>query len=241
MHRTSVLLAAALLAACADSSRDVVVRVAVPGPDSAESPVPQVQVLALPYDRDSLREALAAASPVERPRAAEAELDSLFGVFREPFTSFAAASGEASRAADSVAALERAGADAAALDAARDRLAAARRRQEQARARLDEVRVATGTRVDSLRAVVQLWEHTAFENWSAEVEQLGRGRRAPRADTTDARGRAHLTVPGGAWWIHATAHDPLDPNARWYWNIAVPAAADTIVLNARNGARRARY
>ena len=240
MHRTPVLLAAALLLACSDSSRDLVVRVVIPGADSVEAPVPQVQVLALPYDRDSLRDALAAAAPAERPRAAEAELDSLFGRFRPPFTAFVMASSAVDALADSVAALEQ-DADAAALAGARGRLAAARERQEEARAALDEVRSAIGPRVDSLRAVVQLWENTAFESWSTEIEQLGRGRREPRADTTDPRGVAELSVPGGAWWIHATAHDPLDPNSRWYWNLPVPVGADTVELNARTGARRARY
>jgi hypothetical protein len=236
VHRTPVLLAAALLLACADSGREVVVRVAIPGPDSVESPVPQTLVMALPYDRDSLRDALAAASGAERPRAAEAELDSLFARFREPFTAFVTASSTAERLADSVTAMG------TAVDPAlRARLEEARTAQASAQARLDEVRAGIGGRVDTLRAEVQLWERNAFQNWSTEVEQLGRGRRAPFADTTGPHGTATLNVPGGAWWIHATAHDPLDPNARWYWNIPLPANADTVDLNTRTGTRRARY
>lgn len=233
MHRTSVLLAAALLLACADSGRELVVRVSIPGLDSVESPVPQTLVMVLPYDRDSLRDALAAAAGTQRPRAAEAELDSLFALFREPFTAFVTASSTVERLADSLPATSDPG--------LRARLAEARAAQRRAQTRLDEVRTAIGGRVDTLRAEVQLWEHSAFQNWSAEVEQLGRGRRAPFADTTGARGTATLRIPGGAWWIHATAHDPLDPNSRWYWNIPVPADADTLELNARSGARRARY
>lgn len=240
MHRTPVLLAAALLLACTDASREIVVRMTIPGPDSVEAPVPEAQVLALPYDRDSLREALAATAPAERPRAAEAELDSLFALYREPFAAFVSASSQADHLADTLAALEQE-ADAAALAAARARLATARERRERARTELDAVRSAIGPRVDSLRAAVQLWEHTAFENWSAEVTELGRGRREPRADTTGPHGLARLEVPGGSWWIHATAHDPLDPNARWYWNVPVPAEGDTVELNPRTGARRARY
>lgn len=240
MHRTPVLLAAALLLACADSSRDLVVRVSMPGADSVEAPVPEVRVLALPYDRDSVREALAAAAPAERPRAAEAELDSLFALYREPFTAFVLASNRADRLADTLTALEQ-DANAAALADVRARLAATRERREHARAELETVRTAIGPRVDSLRARVQLWEHTAFQDWSTEVAQLGRGRREPRADTTGPHGLARLQVPGGDWWIHATAHDPLDPNGRWYWNVPVPAEGDTIRLDARTGTRRARY
>ena len=235
MHRTTVLLAAALLAAC-ESSREVVVRVAIPGLDSVEAPVPGTVVMALPYDRDSLREVLAARAGMERPVAAEAELDSLFGLFREPFTEFLAASSRVSELEDSLATL-----GGTAPPELRSRLETAQRERDAARERLDEVRTATSGRVDSLRAQVQRWESAAFADWSTEVTQLGRGRREPRADTTGARGIARLTLPDGGWWLHATAHDPLDPNSRWYWNVPVPATGDTIVLDAAAGERRARY
>lgn len=207
------------------------VRVTVPGPDSVESPVPQAPVLALAYDRDSLRQALADAAPEPRPTAAEAALDSLFAAYRGPFTAFALASAEVSRLEDS----------AAGGAGPSDALVAARAERERARSRLDEVRTAIGDRVDSLRTVVRQWEDKAFENWSAEVEQFSRGPRASRSDTTDARGIARITIPAGDWWIHVTAHDPLDPNARWYWNVPVPAQGDTVELGPTNGESRPRY
>lgn len=240
MHRTLLLLLAAL-AGCSDGSRDVVVRVAVPGLDSIVAPVPGAQVLALPYDRDSVREALGAAASAERPRAAEAELDSLFGVFRAPFGAFVQASDAAAKLADTVAALEERGAAGVELTAARARLIAAQRDQERARAELDELRRSGGDRMDSLRTVVQRWENSAYADWSAEVEQLARGGRTPRADTTGPRGVAQLRVPGGDWWIHAAVHDPLDPNARWYWNVPLEAGTDTVTLDAQTGVRRPRY
>lgn len=252
VHRIVTPLVVGSALACGDAGRDVVVRVAIPGFDSAPAPVPETPVLLLPYDRDSLRDAMAAAAPSPRPTAAEAELDSLFRLFREPFSNFVSASADAGRLEDSAASLESRLAELGPTDPARaaveqaladlrSPLAAARADRERARSRLDEVRTATGDRVDSLRAVVRLWENTAFAEWASEVEQLGRGRREPRADTTGPQGIADLTVPGGAWWVHATAHDPLDPNARWYWNIPVPAETDTIELTARTGTRRPRY
>ena len=64
------------------------VRVSIPGPDSVETPVTGVGVVALPYDRDSVLRQLEARAPTPRPDTAP--LDSLFAAFRGPFTAYSA-------------------------------------------------------------------------------------------------------------------------------------------------------
>jgi len=55
----AALVALAGLVAC-ERPRDVAVRVSIPGPDSVETPVTGVGLIALPYDRDSVLAALRA-------------------------------------------------------------------------------------------------------------------------------------------------------------------------------------
>ena len=84
------LLAAALVVAAGVSAcerpRDVAVRVSIPGPDSVETPVTGVGLVALPYDRDSVLAALEANA--RSPRPDTAALDSLFRAFRGPFVNY---------------------------------------------------------------------------------------------------------------------------------------------------------
>ena len=71
----SALLA---LTACG-GGREVQIEVAIPGPDSVDAPVAHLQLVALPYNRDSLLAALEERSP--RPARETRQLDSLFAAF----------------------------------------------------------------------------------------------------------------------------------------------------------------
>ena len=62
------LVALAGLTAC-ERPRDVAVRVSIPGPDSVETPVTGVGIIALPYDRDSVLGALEQRASSARPRS----------------------------------------------------------------------------------------------------------------------------------------------------------------------------
>ena len=77
------------------------VRVSIPGPDSVETPVTGVGVVALPYDRDSVLKSLEASARTPRPHVAA--LDSLFRQFRAPFTAYSAATFRLGKLRDSVA------------------------------------------------------------------------------------------------------------------------------------------
>lgn len=223
------------------------VRASVPDLDGGESPVRDLALVALPYDRDSVLTALEAAAATPRPHTRA--LDSLFRIWREPFARYARASHRVARFRDSLAGLTRR------LDSLprnapayqtlyhqfaelTDSLAAARRRGEPARQELDRLRGKVLPRIDSLRRDVTAWENSTFRDYESSVKTLA-GTRELWADTTGADGRVSLRLPAGRWWIYAWAWDEGDPYSQWYWN--VPVAGDSVVLDARTGKRRPRY
>lgn len=229
--------------------RDVAVRVSIPGPDSVETPVTGVGLIALPYDRDSVLERLRAAARTPRPETAA--LDSLFAEFREPFNDYSSLTYRLSKLRDSLAAVKarldsvpRSDPEYARLYARfgrfTDSLATAGAHTETARGALDRARAGFIARSESLRAAVHRWEDTTYAGYDSIVRQLVRSRaREALTDTTGADGWAHFQLQPGSWWIYARSWDPTDPNAEWYWN--VPVTGDTVVLSSRSGRRQPRY
>jgi len=239
-----------LLVAC-EHPREVSVRVSIPGLDSVETPASGIEVIALPYNRDSLLKELTLRARTPRPNVAP--LDSAFAEFRGPFVAYSAAAYRARTVRDTVALLTRrldslpSGASQAereALrarrDAAADSLKAIEARQERARHALDSARTVFLRRSDSLRSAVHRWEDSTYRGWDSIVSAIAAARRQdPRADTTNATGWTTFTLPGGAWWIYARSWDASDPNAEWYWNI--PVTSDTIALSSKTAQHRPRY
>ena len=243
-----MLLAGAALAAC-EGSRDVAVRVSIPAPDSTDTPVSSVGVVALPYNRDSVLGGLEAAA--KTPRPATARLDSLFAGFRGPFSRYSAATVRLGRLRDSVAgltgrldSLPRNAPDYgrlyAALEGLSDSVKAAETEANAARTALDRARASFVTESESLRAAVRHWEDSTYRGYDSIVRNLAaRRRQDPVTDTTDARGWATFNLRSGPWWIYARSWDAGDPNAEWYWN--VPVESDTVLLSAQTGKRQPRY
>ena len=212
-----------LITAC--NKPPVAVRVTIPNLDGVETPVPDVVLTFLPYDRDSVVRALVAKA---RPRPHTQELDSLFRAFREPFGAYL-------RVAASMDRLK-----AARDSASSDSIAALEPELARLRAGLDRARDTLGPRIDSLRAIGKQWESETYKGYAG----MGRALRArayvnPVADTTDFGGWATIPLPKGDWWITARTIDPRDPNGEWYWN--VPIRGDTVRLDPRTGHNRPRY
>lgn len=239
---------AAVLDGCG-GTRELRVRVSVPGPDSLEVPASGVGVIALPYDRDSVLASLEAHAT--RPRPHIAELESLFAGFRGPFTSYTKTVYATTRLQDTLAHLQRQ------LDTTRrdspdyrtlkSRLASVsaslhhtQEESDRARVLLDRARGSFVSRSESLRSDVRLWEDSTYRGYDSIVENLTKARGLePQTDTTDATGWARLPLPRGRWWIYARAWNTNDPNAEWYWNI--PVTSDTVLLSSRTARRRPRY
>ena len=210
------------------------VRVMVPGVDGTPAPANGVEVVLLPYDRDSLVRLLEARAT--SPRPATAALDSAFARFREPFARYALLSVRQRTLQDSLSA---AGADGRAalqarLDSVAGELAATARALEAARAALAPLR-------DSIGPRIRAWEDSTRRGYdSLSKAAAWAARQEPRADSTDAGGVARFAdVPRARWWAVAYSWDVSDPNRQWYWN--VPLAGDTVVLDPTNATRRPRY
>jgi hypothetical protein len=242
------LVALAGLTAC-ERPRDVAVRVSIPGPDSMETPVTGVGLVALPYDRDSVLAALEERAATPRPDTTG--LDSLFRAFRVPFASYTAAVQRTERLRDSLERL-RVGLDSmprnapayreqyAGFSRLDDSLAAARQTAERARQELDRARAEFARRGDPLRVRIRHWEDSTYRGYDSLTRSItARRRQDPRTDTTGADGWAHFNLPSGAWWIYARSWDASDPNAEWYWNL--PVTDDTMLLSSRTGRQRRRY
>lgn len=218
--------------------RTATVRVSIPNPEGIETPVPGMVVTFLPYDRDVVLGSLEAkAGP--RPRARE--LDSLFGIFRQPFAAYLRLSDavdRVGRARDSLAATRPAAdADLRRLADSATRLAEAVR---VARAALDRTRNATGATISAYREQTYAWERTAYADYDSLVKAMASRIFAnPVADTTDPAGWATIAITNGPWWVTAHSLDPADPNAEWYWNLRIDR--DTIHLDPRTGRHRPRY
>jgi hypothetical protein len=247
------LLAVALvgfagLAGC-ERPRDIAVRVSIPGPDSVETPVTGVGLIALPYDRDSVLATLEASA--RSPRPDTAALDSLFRAFRVPFVSYTGTVQRTERLRDSLDrmrqrldSLPRNTDDYRELYAGfsrlNDSLTAAQSRTERARLQLDRARDDFIGRSESLRAAIRHWEDSTYRGYDSLTRNLAvRRRQDPRTDTTGGDGWARFQLPPGAWWIYGRSWDATDPNAEWYWNL--PVTSDTLLLSSRTGRQRRRY
>jgi hypothetical protein len=230
---TGLAIAFVGLGAC-EKPRPLAVRVSIPGPDSVETPITGVGIVALPYDRDSVLRALE--QRARTPRPPTAPLESLFAAFRGPFSAYSAATVHLNRLRDSVAAAK--GATLARLG---DSLRAAEARTQRAKAALDRARRDFASRGDSLRLRMRQWEDSTYQGYDSLVQDLARSTgRAPVTDTTHADGWAHLMLAPGRWWVYARSWDVTDPNAEWYWNVPAPTG-DTLLLSSRNARRRPRY
>ena len=218
----------------------------MPRLDGSEAPVPDLELVALPYDRDSV---LASLEAKASPRPHTRELDSLFALWRSPFVRFASARYRSQKFRDSLALLRKQldslprnapeyQALYARFGAFTDSLSAATDSAEPARIELDRQRKTLQPRIDSLRRLVTAWENSTFRNYDSIVKHLA-GSREPVGGTTGPDGRAALTLGDGRWWIYAWAWDEGDPYSRWYWN--VPVEGNTVVLDGRTGRKRPQY
>ena len=243
-----VLVGIAGVAGC-ERPRDVAVRVSIPGPDSVETPVTGVGLIALPYNRDSVLTALEASA--RSPRPDTMALDSLFRAFRVPFVRYTAAVQQAERLRDTLDRLRERldstsrdtpgyGEQYRAFSRLNDSLTTVQAQTERSRKELDRARAEFIDRSEPLRAAIRHWEDSTYRGYDSLTRNLAvRRRQDPRTDTTGGDGWARFTLPAGEWWIYGRSWDATDPNAEWYWNL--PVTDDTILLSSRTGRQRRRY
>lgn len=236
------------LIACNDG-REVQIEVAIPGPDSVDAPVAHLQLVALPYDRDSVLAAFAEKSP--RPERESRQLDTLFAAFRVPFSTYAAAAYKLQSLQRSLAylkvKLDSLPRQSPAYDSlyrvfatASDSIAPAQKKRDDAQRELSMARVKLSPRIDSLRQLMSRWEDSTYRGYDSITKVLGSGiGREPISDSTGSDGKVTIRVPRGNWWIYARSWDAWDPYSEWYWN--VPATGEKLMLDRSNGKRQPRY
>lgn len=243
------MLVVLLSVAACDGSHEVEIEVAIPGPDSVDTPVARLGLVALSYNRDSVLAVLEAANP--RPAALTRQLDSLFELFRVPFSAYARAAYDVQilerslgRLKQSLDSLPRGGAQYDSLyrrfAAGSDSLERAQERRDHTQRALAVTRNRLSAPLDSLRARMARWEDSTYREYGSITERLSSSLgREPLADSTDAWGKAKLRLPAGDWWIYAHSWDAWDPNSKWYWN--VPVTGKRVVLDRTTGSRVPRY
>ena len=237
-----------LLAACNGPS-EVTVEVSVPDLEGNPTVAPNLPLVILPYDRDSLLGVLESEAPRQRPHVGV--LDSLFAAFRVPYLEVARAARMVGRYRDSMTTLK------AAMDTLlrgdeayrlrfqlfaqlSDSLKRSEARRDRATAALRQARLTFVPLSDSLRQEVRVWEETTFRRYDSLVTGLAdQTGRTGLVDTTDSAGRATIRLGQGTWWVYARAWDVTDPNSEWYWNVQL--AGDTVRLDSRNGSRLPTY
>jgi len=238
------LIALTALTACGSS---VTVHVLQEGSEGELQPVSGLELEFLPFDRDSLFEAMSAAASDAEP-VASAELQAAIDSVAVLQDSWRTAENEWGEVRDSLRILSDRleGMDQRsreyrelfdAFNALDRRVTGLDRSRKEAFDLFTEVQTATQTRIDSLNAVRTSWEDVAFADWSDVVATLEEASGADVAyDTTDADGLVTRGLSGGPWYVHTRV--PI-AGAELYWNVPVSAAGgDTLRLTPENAERR---
>jgi len=237
-----ILIALLLLLTAGCRPRTVTVRVTIPDLHGVETPVPGLQVVFLPYDRDSIVRGFEAKASTPRPY--RNELDSLYREFRAPFFEFmkvATVVDRLRRERDSLTqAMGSTAVSSPRVKAVADSIVRLTPVESAAQSALAKARERLGPSIERFRDEAAKWEEVTYRDYESTVRALGRRSFAnPVADTTNALGWATIELTNGRWWATTRTIDPGDPYAEWYWNVAIDG--DTVALSPRTGLHRPRY
>jgi hypothetical protein len=233
-----------VLTACGSS---VTVEVMSEGPDGL-APVSDLEVLFLPYDRDSVFASLAAAAPDPEPQMPadlEAQRDSvqvLQEAWRELETRWNAVRDSLRQLSDRLSGMDSRSREYVQLyqqfSPMEGRERSLNRQRQQAFDAFTTLQETTSARVDSFAVVLTAWEDQAFESYpEVEADLLAAVGQGVVIDTTNAEGRITLSLGGGAWWVHTRVSAAA---GELYWNVPI-ADADTVRLTPQNAELRQVY
>lgn len=234
------------LAACGGTELTVVVL-----SDAEEGPVPVAnqEIVFLPFNRDSVFEALSAQAEEPEPQIPDdlqeqfAQVAALQEEWRAAEAEWAEARESLQNLSDRLQRLDRRSREYQQLYRQFDGLEGTERRLNNARQQafqaFDDLQKQTLTRADSVRAVIEAWEDIAFMEYiDIETEILEADGRQIVYDTTDASGAATSALAGGSWYVHTRLPRPF---SELYWNVLVdPSATDSLMLTPANADERIR-
>ncbi len=211
------------------------------------SAVGALEVQFIPFDRDSLFEALSAQAATPEPQVpadVRAAFDSVLvlqATWRQAETSWNETRDSLRSLSDRLSGLDpRAGEYRQLFERFNSMEGRERSLNGQRQTVFDTftgLQQATQERLDSVRIVIDAWENEAFAEYvDIEAELLDALGREIMMDTTDVDGRITRSLPGGNWWIHARV---AVPSGELYWNILTdPGTTDTLRLEPGNALRR---
>ncbi len=250
MNKQIVLFLAALvvLVGC-NRSTDLAVRVTTTDDEGNVTGRAQLPVRLLPYDRDSIFDALAAQAdrPEPEPPQDLVELrDSIAAAqeaWRDAESQWNEARSELQELSDRMQQMDRSSSEYfqafqqfEELETRESRLG---RQKDALFERFTELQSAYNERADSFAAVLSSWADLAFEDYGEIVDSLLEAQgREEHWDTTGGSGWAAFNVPGGQWWVHTRYKLPFE---ELYWNLPTQlegGSTDTLVLNEENAALR---
>lgn len=232
------------LTACGSS---VTVEVMSEGPEGL-TPVSDLEVLFLPYDRDSVFASLAAAAPTPEPQMPadlQAQRDSvqiLQEAWREVETRWNAVRDSLRQLSDRLSGMDSRSREYVQLyqqfSPMEGRERSLNRQRQQAFDAFTSLQETTSARVDSFAVVLTAWEDQTFESYpDVEADLLASVGQEVVIDTTNAEGRVTVSLGGGDWWVHTRVSAAM---GELYWNVPLPEA-DTVRLTPQNAELRQVY
>ncbi|MGH7458677.1 MAG: hypothetical protein ACREKN_06335 [Longimicrobiaceae bacterium] len=234
----SVTLFLAGLAGC--GSPEVVVEAALESPDGDRSPLAELPIYLLPYDRDAIFDSLAADADDPEPEI-PAEIAAQQAEIQEAEAAWRAAEGEWGQVRERMRALsaqlrEMQGRGLRGTPQYRRRFQefrqlegreqAAEQESRQAFQDFDQLQQGVFAQADSIRVARVAWADRAFADYGEVVEaKLALSGEEEIADTTDASGVVSIAAPEGRWWVHARYELPYQ---ELYWNLPVEVTGDSV-------------
>ena len=241
-HRISAVLVAAVALTAAACGSSVTVEVATEGADGTQ-PQANLPLEVLPFDRDSVFDVLDSQAETPRPQmsedleAASQRVTNLQADWREKENAWSEARDSLRQLRDRLDQIDARDPDYRRLYDQFGQLENQERRLDRERkAAFDSFTTAqeqVSARQDSFKIVRDAWADEAYAGYYDIETELLDGREIIM-DTTNAQGRATVSVPSGDWWV--TTRTPV-PQGEMYWNLMIPDV-DTLRLDASNGELR---
>lgn len=240
------LSASVLLAACGGG--EVVVKATASTEAGEASPVEDMVVTFLPYDRDSIFDALdrqAETPPPEIPQSLRDQFDEVIEaqrVWRDAEDEWSSVRDSLEILSEQMEGLDRTSREYMEafdqFEQLEGQVGALERRKDRLFQRFDSLQRAVVDRSDSVRAAIRNWEEDAYYGYVDLTDSIVRARgKEIHRDTTDARGIARASLPAGDWWVYARTTP--GPYEELYWNLhVVPSEVDTLELSRENAELR---
>lgn len=237
----SLLLALASAVAAGCGGGDVTLQLLAEGSGGELVPIDDHVVNFVPYDRDSIFDALAARAETPEPAVPQELRETVDSVlvlqrrWRTAERAWQQLRDSLQTMSDRLDRLDPRSREYFQLyqrwEEVEEQVAALERRKNAAFGQFDQLQQEAISTADSVNAVITAWEEEAFRGYVEITDSImaSRGVDEVIQDTTGARGVVTRRLPGGEWWVYSF-YEP-GPFEEIYWNCRVePGRQDTLRL-----------